>query len=246
MALAGSQRLEAVLAAAGVAGSFALLDLATDRLELANPARAGVRRIPASTFKIANALIALETGVVADERAVIPYGGKPQPFPAWEQDMTLGAAMAASNVAVYQEVARRVGLVRYAEWLDTLGYGNAAVGTAVDRFWLDGPLKISPIEQCGFLAALSLGQLPMSARAQGLVREMMLVPSSGPEKIYAKTGWLTSVTPNIGWWVGWVENGDRKHTFALEIDLPTTDSLAQRALVGKALLKAAGVLQGAG
>jgi beta-lactamase class D len=31
-------------------------------------------------------------------------------FPAWEKDMTLGEAMQASAVPVYQELARRIGL----------------------------------------------------------------------------------------------------------------------------------------
>src|SRR5262249_43497595 len=77
--------LAAVFGEHGVVGTFALYDPAADRLTLVNPARAQTRLVPASTFKIANTIIALETGVVKDENEVIPYGGKPQPFKQWEK-----------------------------------------------------------------------------------------------------------------------------------------------------------------
>src|SRR5688572_19794847 len=49
-----------------VPGTFVLYDPAADRIITVNAKRAERRFIPASTFKIANSLIALETGVVKD------------------------------------------------------------------------------------------------------------------------------------------------------------------------------------
>jgi len=69
--------------------------------------------VPASTFKIANTIIALETGVVKDENEIIPYGGRP--FKHWEKDMSMREAIALSAVPIYQELARRIGLERYRE-----------------------------------------------------------------------------------------------------------------------------------
>src|SRR6185295_19637139 len=117
-----------------------------------------------------NSLIALETGVVKDESEAVPYGGKPQPIKAWEKDMGLRDAIKISNVPVYQEIARRVGLARYDAWLARLDYGNRQTGTVVDRFWLDGPLAISAVEQTKFVARLAQGTLPASARSQAIVR----------------------------------------------------------------------------
>jgi beta-lactamase class D len=71
--------------------------------------------VPASTFKIPNSIIALETGVVKD--AIILHGGKPQPFREWKKDMSMREAIALSAVPIYQELARRIGLDRYHEWL---------------------------------------------------------------------------------------------------------------------------------
>ena len=46
---------------------------------------------------------------------VLPYGGKPQPRKEWERDMGLREAIKMSNVPIYQELARRIGIVRMRE-----------------------------------------------------------------------------------------------------------------------------------
>ncbi len=61
----------------GQSGCFALLDIAADRLTLVNTSRVETRFVPASSFKIANSLIALETGVIRDENEIIPAGPAP-------------------------------------------------------------------------------------------------------------------------------------------------------------------------
>src|SRR5919106_3466173 len=95
---------------AGVEGAFVLYDVTAQSLIGYNLARASTRFIPVSTFKIANTLIGLSVGAVKNVDEVLPYGGKPQPFKAWERDMGLREAIALSNAAIYQELARRIGL----------------------------------------------------------------------------------------------------------------------------------------
>jgi beta-lactamase class D len=102
--------LERFFSDKGVQGTFALLDPATDTVIVSNEARAKQRFTPASTFKIANSLLGLDTAAVKSVDEVLPYGGKPQPFKAWERDMNLRDAIKASNVPIYQELARRIGL----------------------------------------------------------------------------------------------------------------------------------------
>lgn len=63
-------------------------------------------------------------------------------FPEWEKDMTLGDAMKASAIPVYQDLARRIGLELMSKEVKRVGYGNADIGTQVDNFWLVGPLKL--------------------------------------------------------------------------------------------------------
>ncbi len=223
-------------------GTFVLYDVAENTYRIYDRRRAERRYRPASTFKIANSLIALETGAVKDETEVIPYGGKPQPFKAWEKDMGLRDAIRASNVPVYQEVARRIGLARMSAGVKNLGYGNRNIGTVIDRFWLDGPLLICALEQAAFLARLARQKLPISARSQAIVRDILFIEETGGARLYGKTGWISEPKPQLGWWVGWVERGGRIYAFALNIDMATDADTAKRIPLGRALLAKLGVL----
>lgn len=235
--------LAAVFAQHGTPGTLVLYDVSADRLTVVDRARAARPYVPASTFKIPNSLIALETGAVKDEREVIPYGGKPQPFPQWERDMDMRDAIRASSVPVYQEIARRVGRKRMQANLDRLQYGNRRIGTVVDRFWLDGPLRISAMEQVRFLARLAQGQLPLAERSQRIVRDILRVEEKGGTTLYAKTGWWSGRTPPmIGWWVGWVERDGHVYAFALNIDMASADDTPKRLTIGRSLLAQLGVL----
>lgn len=235
--------LSVVFEDAGVSGAFVLFDGRRDTFTVVGGERALQRYVPASTFKITNSLIALESGAVADQNEVIPYGGKPQPFKAWERDMSLLEAVPASNVPVFQEIARRVGLDRYRLWLDKLDYGNGETGQVVDRFWLDGPLAISAVEQAVFLDRLARRELPMSRRSQDVVASLVRLEERDGRTLHAKTGWLTSVQPNIGWWVGWVERPDGEHrAFALNIDMSALAEAPKRIEIGRAILGRLGIL----
>jgi beta-lactamase class D len=229
--------LEAIFAEQGTLGTFALVDVAAETMTVVNRARAEKRTVPASTFKVANSLIALETGAVRDENEILPYGGKPQPVKEWEHDMGLRDAIRISNVPIYQEVARRIGLARMQSMLDRLDYGNRTIGTVVDRFWLDGPLQISPIEQAHFLARLAKRQLPLSLRTQAIVRDIMRLEERNGATLYGKTGWAVSTKPDIGWLVGWIERGEAVHSFALNIDMATAQEAPKRMAIVKAMLE---------
>ncbi len=152
--------------------------------------------VPASTFKVANTIIALETGAVKDENEIIPYGGKPQPFKQWEKDMSMREAIALSAIPIYQEIARRVGSGRYRDWLARLDHGNRQPGTSVDTFWLDGPLEISAVEQAHFVARLAQQKLDASPRAQAITRDIIRLESSSSKLLYGKTGWRFASNPN--------------------------------------------------
>lgn len=234
--------LEAVFAENGVAGTFVLYDVATDHLALINANRAERRFVPASTFKIANTIIALETGVVKDENEIIPYGGQPQPFKTWEKDMSMREAIALSAVPIYQELARRIGLERYREWLPRLDFGNRQTGTIVDTFWLDGPLEISAVEEARFVARLAQQKLDASIRSQSIARDIIRLESRDGKILYGKTGWRFSSAPNLGWWTGWVEQNGKISAFSLNIDMPAATDAPKRVAVGKTMLSKLGVL----
>jgi beta-lactamase class D len=225
----------------GITGTFIVHDLANDRYTVHDRKRAETRYIPASTFKIANSLIGLSTGVVADVDQVLPYGGGPTRRPEWAQDMSLRDAIRVSNVPVYQGLARRIGIERMRTGLRQLEYGNMDPGSVVDVFWLDGPLKISAYEQTVFLDKLVRDALPVPKAAMAAVRAILR--QEGSAELYAKTGW--GVPPDggdIGWWVGWVNKDGKLYTFALNLDIPDDAAGARRVPLGKASLQALGLL----
>jgi beta-lactamase class D len=238
--------LQPVFARAGVTGTFVLRG-ADGALTLVDAGRAATPAVPASTFKIPHTLIALETGAVAGVEEVLPYGGRDQPVDAWERDMSLREALPASNAAIYQEVARRVGIEREAQWLDRLGYGDEEVGADVERFWLDGPLEISPIAQAQWLARLADRSLPASRAAQDATAELTRIESTPAGTLHGKTGWRFEVAPGTGWFVGWVERPDGTvTTFALCMDTSTDEQAAQRVPIARELLATLGVLPAPG
>lgn len=228
---------------AGVNGTFVLYDAGTRRYIGHDEARARKRFVPASTFKIPNSLIGLWTGVVHTVDEVIPYTGPPQPFiPAWKKDMALREAIALSNVPIYQELARRIGLERMRDQVASLDYGNREIGTAVDTFWLQGPLEIGAVEQVRFLARLAQDALPVSPAIQKSVREIVLLERGPGWELYGKTGWVNAPGPGVGWWVGWVQKDGPVAAFALNMDMVQAADGPKRVVLGRACLQALGIL----
>jgi beta-lactamase class D len=227
-----------------VVGTFVMLDPEADTLHVWSEARAKQRYIPASTFKIPHALIGLHVGAVANVEEVLPYGGEPQRLKQWEKDMNLRDAIVVSNVPVYREMARRVGLERMREAVKAIGYGNAEIGAVVDRFWLDGPLEISAIEQVQFLQRLTSGQLPMEEKAVQAVMEITPLEKGEKHALRGKTGWYwpDGGGQQIGWWVGWVERHGKTYPFALNIDIHSDEDAAKRIPIARACLAALGKL----
>ena len=111
-----------------------------DRIVVSDRERAEAGYLPASTFKIPNSLIALETGVVADaDSDDVPWDKVVREFDAWNQDHTLRTAFKASAVPVFQDIARKIGPERMQQYVDAFDYGNRDIGGApIDTFWLNG------------------------------------------------------------------------------------------------------------
>ena len=153
--------------------------------------RSGEAQLPASTFKIPNSIIALETGVVDDpDKDVFKWDGVTRSIEPWNKDHTLRSAIAASAVPVYQEIARRIGPERMQKYLDLFDYGNRDIGGGIDQFWLTGNLRIDPMQQIDFVDRLRRGVLPVSKRSQELVRDILPVTKVGDATIRAKSGLL--------------------------------------------------------
>lgn len=211
-----------------VTGAFVLYDAQAGTYTRYNPTRCAQRFIPASTFKILNAMIALETGVIADENEVIQWDGVEWPFVSWNQDHTLKSGMASSVVWFYQELARRIGPERMQQVVTAAGYGNQDIGGEIDSFWLEGDLRISADEQVAFLRRLTDHKLPFSESTMTTVQEIILLEETDAYRLSGKTGWASRVEPQVGWFVGTLERNDNVYFFAVNAaSYDPTQSLGQ-------------------
>lgn len=197
-----------------VEGCFALYDLKKDRYIFCNKPQAEEAFTPSSTFKICNTLIALETGVARDSNFTMQIDSTGSKDSSAVQVQTLKTAFQSSSIAWYQELARRVGEERMKYWLDKSQYGNTSMAGGVDRFWLTGGLRISPVQQVDFIRKLYTNKLPFSERNMNEVKDMMLMSDSSHYVLHGKTGWGEQDNIDIGWFVGYVEAHNNVYIFA--------------------------------
>lgn len=197
-------------------GTFILRDVKTQQTYVFNEERAKTRQAPQSTFKIANALIGLQTGAVENENAVKRWDGKKWSRSSWNQDHTLASAMRDSVRWYYQAMTRDIGEKRMKQWLDKIGYGNNDISGGIDRFWLNSSLSISPLEEVEFLGKLIDETLPFDKDVMRTVKRMIMLEESGDNALYGKTG--GSVKPPFGWFVGFVVKKDRTYIYATNMD----------------------------
>jgi len=204
-------------------GTFVLFEPGSGTCVLHDPARARLRFLPASTFKIFNTMVALDAGSIADATTVLKWDGVDRGSAGWNRDQDMRTALRSSTVWFYQELARRTGEMRMREFLERETYGNAAVTGGIDSFWLTGGLAISADEQVAFLHRLYRGQLAFSMRAQHIARELLVLEQTDTYTLRGKTGWTQSGGRQLGWLVGWVEKDAVVHFFALNLDSPDPD-----------------------
>ena len=226
-----------LFAAEGVKGTIVVLDARTQTYQAYDAARAEKRMSPASTYKIFNSLLALDSGALDNERAIIPWDGKPRRIKNWNAAMDLRTAFRVSCLPCYQVVSHKIGRQYAQAKLNEVGYGNRTIGGAPDAYWVDDSLQISAREQVDFVQRLARGTLPFSARSQDIVRQMSIVEATPDYVLHGKTGWFVDKKPDIGWWVGWIERDGNIASVAINIDMLSEADAPKRARIVKAVLK---------
>lgn len=247
-------RLDAgdVFSREGVEGVFVLRDEATGCVQTTEAAMADQGFSPKSTFKIPNALIGLETGVIEGERHLWRWDGAPRRLHDWEQDLDLAGALRVSCVPCFQDVARRVGADRMSRYLRDFGYGNQDISGPLDQFWLDGQLRITPRGQVELLHRMLSGELPVKRSNVELVWRLLELESGPGFTFRGKTGLGSQDGRAIGWLVGYAERAGHRWTYATlvrgragaEVDAEMTRLTPVRKSITRALLTRAHVLPG--
>jgi beta-lactamase class D len=233
---------------ADVRGTFVLKEVGSEAVHVWNEARAGEPRLPASTFKILNSLIILETGTLSDVDEPVAWDGVVRDVDVWNQDHTLRSGIEVSAVWMYQALAREVGETAMQDWVDQAEYGNRDIGGGIDRFWLDGELRISPLEQIDFLERLVVGDLPFRPEVSEAVADILMREADADWTWSHKTGTALATDPVFGWLVGSTEHDGRRFVFAMNLDLEPISSVDTqldpqvRQQLARRILEAAGAL----
>lgn len=200
-------------------GSILIYDLKEETYYSNDFEWAAKGQLPASTFKIANSIIALETGIVENDSTLIEWDGSARRLAVWEQDLSLKEAFHYSCVPCYQEIARKIGLVQMRAFLDKLGYGVMKVDSSnLDLFWLAGESRINQYQQIEFLDALYQAELPISKRTSSIMKRMMIIEKTKDYTLSGKTGWSISNGLNNGWFVGFLEANNKIYFVASNIE----------------------------
>jgi len=187
------------------------------------------RTLPASTFKIPHALVALQTQVVND-KTVVTWDGTKRDYPVWNRDQTLDSAIRMSAVWVFQQFAVAIGRERELEYLRAFHYGSATFDHNVTNFWLNGDLQISPLDQVAFLRRMFSYDLPVDRRHIDTIKAALTMPrgkfvnAAGVHDfglrwpantiVRVKTGNGTVNGEHVSWLVGALEIGGRQYVFA--------------------------------
>ncbi len=242
------QSLEKFFKDNNVEGTFALMNNSTGDFTIYNLDRyRDSAYLPASTFKIINSLIGLQTGVISNDTMVIKWDGVKRSIPEWNKDLTMYEAFRVSAVPYYQEIARRIGKDTMQFWLDSIAYGNKKIGGAIDSFWLNNTLKIRPDEQLGLVKRLYFNQLPFHKYNQEIVKRAMLFENTPAYRLGYKTGLgITEKDHQLGWIVGWIEENKHPYFFVLNIETPNrnADLVSIRMNMLKGILKHLGFIEG--
>ena len=190
------------------------------------------RATPASTFKVALAVMAYDAGILKDARSpawpfkpgYVDWGGA-----AWRQPTDPTTWMKHSVVWYSQQIAIRLGRDSLTRYGRALSYGNADFSgdpgqdNGLERSWIASSLEISPNEQVAFLARLVNRTLPVSRDAMDLTASIMEPRAlAGGWTAHGKTGGAYprradgsfDRTRGWGWFVGWAEREGRRVAFA--------------------------------
>ena len=237
-----------------VEGCFALMNNATGKFTVYNLSRYRDSAYqPASTFKIVNSLIGLQTGKIVNDSMVIKWDGVKRWKEDWNKDLTMYEAFRVSSLPYYQEVARRIGKDTMQLWLDSLKYGaksdtdKVVIKTAIDSFWIDNSLKVTPDQQLGLVKKLYFDQLPFFKTYQEMVKRAMLFEDKPNYRLGYKTGWGHKENGNaIGWITGWIEENNHPYFFVLNIETADKDfdMITVRMKILKDILKQLGFFEG--
>lgn len=199
-------------------GCFVLYDQKNDQWNVYQEEEARQRISPASTYKIYDALLALESGTITPQKNQLPWNGKSYPFQEWEQDQTLDSAIQNSVNWYFQELDASLNRSNIQAFLNRIDYGNQRIGDDLETYWLDESLKISAVEQVELLIRLEQNQFGFDEDNVRAVKKSLLLSSDSSGSLYGKTGTVrTDQGSASGWFIGYMKYAGNTYYFAANV-----------------------------
>lgn len=234
-----------------VTGSVTVYDVNQGKFISNDIVESNISTLPASTFKIINTMIALETGAISGVDEVfkwpgshdsLKYGIRPEIY----RDLTVREAFKISAVWVYLEIAKRIGYDNYMHYLEACDYGNGIIPEDCSDFWNFGDFAVTPAEQISLVEGIYNETLPFSQSTFKAIKDIMTEESRENFVLRAKTGMTNKDEKSIGWWVGYIETNNDTFCFATRIYKDRNDNnpefMATRKSITKEFLKLHGIL----
>ena len=208
----------------GLKGSIIIYDLHADIYYSNDSIYNAIKFLPASTFKILNAMLAIELGIVKDTNRIFKWHGEKYPVKAWEKDMNFKAAFHASCVPCFQQIAREIGILNMKKYLSLAQYPIPIINAKnLDNFWLNGKGFISINDQIAWFKKFYLRQLPFKNSTYDLMHVILQYEAeSTTYTLKAKTGLVHN---GLGWFVGIIES-KTPYIFALNLQTKTSEYAA--------------------
>lgn len=188
---------------------------------------------PASTFKIALSLIGFDSNILHDEiHPSWPYKkGYDYYINVCKCDHNPSTWMRDSCLWYSRVLTSKLGMQKFQEYIKKFNYGNMDLSgdkgqsNGLTHSWVSSSLKISPHEQTEFLRQVVERQLPVSSASYDKTKKIMYIQElPGGWRLYGKTGNGRRFDQNgtktdlqHGWFVGYIEKGQRKIVFASHI-----------------------------
>lgn len=221
----------------GYEGSFVLYNSRENTWSVYDPDNARKRISPNSTYKIYDALLGLESGVISPESSVISWNGEACPFEAWEGDQDLNSAIKNSVNWYFQSIDSQLGSDSIKSFLHTIQYGNQQTGSDMDLYWTDSSLKISPLEQVELLKKFNENEFHFSPDNISAVKKALQLSSSDAGNFFGKTGTGRIDNRDVnGWFVGYVETSDNTYYFSVNIKADSNASGSAAAKIAMSVL----------
>jgi beta-lactamase class D len=204
-------------------GCFLLYNMTTKVFDVVMNEENCRKRLPAcSTLKIPLAVMAFDSGILADENQVLKWDGEKRSREVLNRNHDAKSWLNNSVVWFSIQITSQLGAKKLQKYLDTFDYGNRDISSGIEGSWLISPtegnkpaLKISAYEQVAFMKKLWADDLPTSKKASKLTREITYLETSpNGFELSGKTGsnfYDSAETIRLGWFVSHLKRDKQEY-----------------------------------